>query len=131
MNEHIDYDKTLTEKKVTWETCTASLAISPELALIGVGALEMLGVVEFFGLNVASLEFDRSVLSFLGLNDQARLTAELGMRLAGIQCSCFKFSLCDTNNPLPSMRFTISSSPALNTLQSAASFTRAPGATCE
>jgi hypothetical protein len=98
---------------------------------MGVGALLMQGGARLLGLaplpttSVTTL----SALSFRGRKDQARLTEELGMRLAGIQCSCFELSAWVTTRPLPSSRLTTSSSPTLSAPQSAANLTRAPGAT--
>lgn len=84
------------DERLTCVTCTANLATSPEFTLMGVGALEMLGGTRCFVPNddsvAASATLSRSGLALRGLNDQARLTAELGMRLAGIQCSCFGLS---------------------------------------
>lgn len=119
---------------ITCVTCTANLAISPELAFMGVGALVIQGGARFLTLPpptpVTTSGMARSGLSLRGLNDQARLTAEFGMRLAGIQCSCFELSARVTSRPLPSRPRTISSSPVRSAPQSAVSLTLAPGATC-
>ena len=70
-----------------------------------------------------------SEFCFLGRKDQARLTEELGMRLAGIQDSSLAPSDGETTSPFPSKRVTTNSSPARSVPQSAANRTRAPGVT--